>query len=132
MFVNSVLCVYHITVKIKIKEGGRSRLKRGFASGPTNTCTYTHCYTKYPQNFVNRTYTGLTRSFMDLGDVRQSLLQSFPAGRLQLAHAAVRLSIAAAHFVAQFAQTNALGEPLARLLFAIQPVPAKQVVLTAA
>lgn len=98
MFVNSVLCVYHITVKIK--EGGRSRLKRGLASGPTNTCTCTHCYTKYPQNFVTRTYTGLTRSFMDLGDAWQSLLQSFPAGRLQLAHAAVRLPVAAAHFVA--------------------------------
>lgn len=40
LYVNSVLCVYHVTVKIQIKEGGRSRPKRGFASGPTNTCSY--------------------------------------------------------------------------------------------
>lgn len=67
---------------------------------------------------------GFTRSLLDLADARQSLLLRLPAGRLQLAHVAVRLPVAAAHFVAKLAPTEALGESLARRVFALQSVPA--------
>lgn len=81
---------------------------------------------------MNHTCAVLTRSLLDLGDARMSLLQSLPAGGLQLAHVAVRLPVAAAHVVPELAPAEALGEPLAVGLFALQPVPAGQVLLAAA
>ena len=81
---------------------------------------------------MNHTCAVLTRSLLDLGDARMSLLQSLPAGGLQLAQVAVRLPVAATHVVPELAPAEALGEPLAVGLFALQPVPAGQVLLAAA
>lgn len=65
-------------------------------------------------------------------ECRQSLLQRLSAGGLQLAHVAVRLPVASAHVLAESTPTEALGQPLARRVFALQRVAARQVVLSAA
>lgn len=81
---------------------------------------------------LSRTCAVLTRSFLNLGDSWQSLLQSLPAGGLQLTHVSVRLPVNPAHFLAVFALADTFGEPFARRMLALQSVAARQVVPAAA
>lgn len=59
-------------------------------------------------------------------------MESLPAAGLQLAHIPVGLPVAAAHLGAELAPANALGQPFPGRVFALQPVPARQVVFAPA
>lgn len=70
----------------------------------------------------------LTRPFVHGAHSRHALLQGFAAGSLQLAHVGVGLAVAGAYLGTVAALAHSLGEALSRRVFALQRVPAGQVV----